>query len=224
MNPYEVLGVSQNASEEEIKKAYKELVKKYHPDKHQDNPLAELAEAKLQEVNEAYDILMKQSGTSSYSYGYGGGSSSGYGGSNGYGGGYGGYRNAGGAGTSSGGSGSTSGPADYLQIRRLLDAGNLQVAETMLNGTRDRSAEWFFLAGMLSYKKCWYDDARNKLRTATEMDPANQEYRQAYVQIMSNGGQYQNQAYGRGYNNNNDDLCCQAVQCYICADCCFDCI
>ena len=59
MNPYEVLGVPENASEEEIKKAYKELVKKYHPDKYQDNPLADLAEEKLQEVNEAYDMLMK---------------------------------------------------------------------------------------------------------------------------------------------------------------------
>ena len=61
MNPYEVLGVPENASEEEIKKAYKELVKKYHPDKYQDNPLADLAEEKLQEVNEAYDMLMKNS-------------------------------------------------------------------------------------------------------------------------------------------------------------------
>ena len=74
MNPYEVLGISENASEEEIKKAYKELVKKYHPDKYQDNPLSELAEEKLQEVNEAYDMLMKKGGSSSYNYGYGSGS------------------------------------------------------------------------------------------------------------------------------------------------------
>ena len=81
MNPYEVLGVPENASEEEIKKAYKELVKKYHPDKYQDNPLADLAEEKLQEVNEAYDMLMKNrnsGSSSSYSYGnYGSGSGSG---------------------------------------------------------------------------------------------------------------------------------------------------
>ena len=202
MNPYEVLGISENASEEEIKKAYKELVKKYHPDKYQDNPLSELAEEKLQEVNEAYDMLMKKGSSSSYSYGYGGGS--GFGG-----------------GASGGGNG---GRPDYMQVRRLIDANNLREAERILNGTRDRSAEWFFLAGMVSYKKGWYDDARNKLQTASEMEPGNMEYSQAYGRMINMGGQFQNQAYGRGYNQQrNDDLCCQALQCYICADCCCDC-
>lgn len=56
-NPYEVLGISEGASEEEIKKAYREQVKKYHPDQYQDNPLSKLAEEKLREVNEAYEYL-----------------------------------------------------------------------------------------------------------------------------------------------------------------------
>jgi len=145
MNPYEVLGVSENATDEEIKKAYKELVKKYHPDKYHNNPLADLAEEKLQEINEAYDMLMKGRG-------------------------------------GKGASGSTGrgGTPDYMQIRRYLDAGNLSAAETMLNGTNDRSAEWFFLSGMLSYKKGWYDDAINKIRTAADMEPGNVEYSRAY--------------------------------------------
>ena len=202
MNPYEVLGISENASEEEIKRAYKEMVKKYHPDKYQDNPLADLAEEKLQEVNEAYDMLIKKGTSSSYDYGFGG--SSGFGG---------------------GASGGGSGRPDYMQVRRLIDANNLREAEKILNGTRDRSAEWFFLAGMVSYKKGWYDDARNKLQTASEMEPGNMEYSQAYGRIINMGGQFQNQARGRGYNQQGgDDLCCQALQCYICADCCCDCI
>ena len=199
MNPYEVLGVPENASEEEIKKAYKELVKKYHPDKYQDNPLADLAEEKLQEVNEAYDMLMKNrnSGSSgSYSYGnYGSGS----------------------------GSGGSYGTPDYMAVRRYIDAGNLTAAENILNSTKDRSAEWFFLSGMLSYRKGWYDDAVNKLKTANDLAPNNMEYSQAYGRIINMGGAYQNQAYGRGYQR-NDDMCCQALQCYICADCCCDCI
>ena len=199
MNPYEVLGVPENASEEEIKKAYKELVKKYHPDKYQDNPLADLAEEKLQEVNEAYDMLMKNrnSGSSgSYSYGnYGSGS----------------------------GSGGSYGTPDYMVVRRYIDAGNLTAAENILNSTKDRSAEWFFLSGMLSYRKGWYDDAVNKLKTANDLAPNNMEYSQAYGRIINMGGAYQNQAYGRGYGSSND-MCCQALQCYICADCCCDCI
>ena len=184
MNPYEVLGVSENASQEEIKRAYKELVKKYHPDKYQNNPLSDLAEEKLQEINEAYDMLTK--------------------------------------GTTGRGSGSNH-PADYMRVRRYIDAGNLAAAEKILNGTNDRSAEWFFLSGMVSYRKGWYDDAVNKLKTANDLDPNNMEYSQAYGRIINMGGQFQNQAYGRGYNR-NDDMCCQALQCYICADCCCDCI
>lgn len=76
-NPYEVLGVKEGASDEEIKRAYRELVKKYHPDKYVNNPLADLAAEKMKEINEAYDALTKggngngySSSQSSYGRGY----------------------------------------------------------------------------------------------------------------------------------------------------------
>ncbi len=65
-NPYEVLGISPSASDAEVKTAYRELAKKYHPDHYVDNPLSELAQEKMKEINEAYDTIIRQrqSGTS----------------------------------------------------------------------------------------------------------------------------------------------------------------
>ncbi len=56
-DPYEVLGVSKNASQDEIKSAYRKLAKQYHPDRYIGNPLADLAAEKFKEINEAYDVL-----------------------------------------------------------------------------------------------------------------------------------------------------------------------
>ena len=77
-NPYEVLGVAPSASDDEVKKAYRELSRKYHPDSYANNPLSDLAEEKFKEVQEAYDQIMKQrerggnAGGQSYNYGYSG--------------------------------------------------------------------------------------------------------------------------------------------------------
>ena len=66
-DPYEVLGVPHGASEDEIKKAYRDLARKYHPDNYANNPLADLAQEKMKEINEAYDTLMKGGNTSASS-------------------------------------------------------------------------------------------------------------------------------------------------------------
>lgn len=179
MNPYEILGVSENATDEEIKTAYRELVKKYHPDKYQNNPLSELAEEKLREVNKAYEMLQSNSGTSS--------------------------------------------SVDFQEIRMNIDRNNLVQAEQLLNKSSVRNAEWYFLSGMLSYKKGWYDDAINKVQQAVNMDPNNYEYRDAFNRMQSMGHGYQ--GYASNYRqNSNTDAFCQALQCYLCLDCCCDCI
>ena len=59
-DPYKVLGVSPNATDEQVKSAYRELAKKYHPDNYANNPLADLAQEKMQEINQAYDTIMAQ--------------------------------------------------------------------------------------------------------------------------------------------------------------------
>ena len=61
-DPYKVLGVSPNASDDEIKAAYRQLAKKYHPDNYANNPLADLAEEKMREINEAYDMIQSKRG------------------------------------------------------------------------------------------------------------------------------------------------------------------
>lgn len=58
-DPYSVLGVNKNATDEEIKNAYRELARKYHPDNYSDNPLSDLADEKMKEINEAYDEIME---------------------------------------------------------------------------------------------------------------------------------------------------------------------
>lgn len=192
-NPYEVLGVRQNASEDEIKAAYRELVKKYHPDKYQNNPLSDLAEEKLQEVNEAYEALMKNQTNNNYN-----------------------------AQNNNRGGNQQSSP-EYNSIRGIIDSGNLDFAEQRLNQIMNRDAEWFFLSGMIAYKRGWYDDSVNKLQTAVSMSPNNFEYQSALRNILNSGRMYQNQAYGRGYNS-NEDMMCKMCQLYMCADCLCDCI
>ena len=73
-NPYDVLGVPRNASNDEIKKAYRTLCKKYHPDSYVDNPLADLAEEKFKEVQAAYEQIMKERERGTYGYSTGGSS------------------------------------------------------------------------------------------------------------------------------------------------------
>ncbi len=203
MNPYEVLGVPESASQEEIKKAYRELVKKYHPDQYQNNPLADLAEEKLREVNEAYDMLTKE-GASSGSYGgssYGGGS-------------YGGYGNAGGYGRGR----STNDPI-FQEIRRDIDTNQLAQAEQKLNNISIKNAEWIFLSGVISYKRGYYDDALSKFNQACSMDPNNIEYRRTLNTLQSRTGGYYRTGQQMSYDPATDAMC-TACQLALCSSMC----
>ena len=60
MDPYKVLGITPQTSDDDVKRAYRELARKYHPDNYVNNPLADLAEARMKEINEAYDMIMDQ--------------------------------------------------------------------------------------------------------------------------------------------------------------------
>lgn len=218
-DPYAVLGLSKGASEAEIKAAYHELVKKYHPDKYQGNPLADLAQEKLQEINEAYDMLTRNSGSSysggSTTYGpgsshYGGGTSGGYQSS---------YNSSYNNSYNSGYSGNSGSATDYNQIRMALDANDLYSAEQMLINSRNHDAEWFFLSGVLSYKKGYIQDALANVNQAISMDPGNQQYREIYQQMANSGAgqlfRQRSDQYGYNQNRNSDaDLCMALPLCF----------
>ncbi|MBQ1206330.1 MAG: J domain-containing protein [Clostridia bacterium] len=195
-NPYEILGVSENASDEEIKKAYRKLAKQYHPDNYTDNPLKDLADDKMKEVNEAYDTIQKLRSSGSSSNGYSNNSNS--------------Y------------SGNNSGEPIYSRIRRLVSSGRIDEAETLLNGISERTAEWHFLMSLVMYRKGWLQDARNEINIACQMDPYNQEYR-SFQQRMS-GGSYSSPYSGMNTNTSGGCTGCDVCQAMLCADCCCECM
>ena len=197
-DPYSVLGVSPSASDDEVKRAYRDLARKYHPDNYHDNPLADLASEKMKEINEAYDAITKsrEHGGGGYSYGAGGTA----------------YQSQPGR-QSAGQTGS------YAQIRTLISANNLAQAEAMLNAISTHDAEWYFLMGSVYWRKGWMDQAGQFFRTASTMDPTNVEYRNA-VQYMNQGGQaYRPAGMGMG-DMMGGDAACNMCQNLICADCC----
>ncbi len=187
-DPYSVLGVSQNASDEEVKKAYRELARKYHPDNYQNNPLADLAEEKMKEINEAYDTITKQrAGGGGYQ------SSSGYAGS---------YQQS-----------YSSGNSAYAQIRNLINAGDLATAERLLYEINQRDGEWYFLSGSIAYRKGWMDEAMQNYSRAVQMEPNNMEYRQALAIMQRGAGGYRPAGYAGGMDSLD---CCTTMLCLNC--------
>ncbi|MCI8554447.1 MAG: J domain-containing protein [Clostridiales bacterium] len=75
-DPYQVLGISPNATDDEVKAAYREMARKYHPDNYSNNPLSDLAQEKMQEINEAYDWIIRQRRNGGSRAGTGGGRAS----------------------------------------------------------------------------------------------------------------------------------------------------
>ncbi len=189
-NPYKVLGVSENATTEEIRAAYLQLVKKYHPDRYTDPALREVANEKLVEINEAYEVLSEK----------GGGTASR--GPNGYG--YGGY---------SGGGSSYAGPnaAEFARARAFLGQNNLQAAKAVLDAITVRNAEWYYLYGIIYLRQGWYDKANEYLTIAYQQEPGNAEYASAYNTIRSTGNPYTRPAGGYQANCGGCDLCASAL-------------
>lgn len=188
-DPYKVLNISPDATDEQVKQAYRSLAKKYHPDNYANSPLAETASEKMKEINDAYDKILaerkkaKSQGQNYQTY----------------------HTNQ----------------TRFSNIRAMINAGRFTEAEQMLSNiiSTERDAEWYYLMGVIVYRKGWLEDAYNYFETACKMDPGNAEYKSIYQKVK-------NQRSGQfgGYNpNNNNSMgcsCCDICSCLICMDCC----
>ncbi len=204
-NPYKVLGVSPDATDEEIKQAYRELVRKYHPDRHRDSGLEDLASEKMKEINAAHEEILRQRSQKSS-----GGADNGYQ-----------YSNNAGSGYAGGNQGrsqySYEAQAKFTTIRNCINANNIAEAERLLAeiSVNDRGAEWHFLNGCVLMRKGFYVDAQHAFDTACRMEPSNNEYYRFRDQMSKRSGQF-----GGGYQTGRQSSGCDMCTTLICADCC----
>lgn len=226
-DPYKVLGVSRDASDDEIKKAYRELSRKYHPDANINNPNKEKAEEMFKLVQQAYDQIMNEKKNGSAYGGYGSGYGSGnYGGSGPYGSGgynpfedfFGGFGGFGGGAYHSGGYGSYSSqgksqssydPDDsyYTAAANYINSGHFQEALNVLNNIENRTARWYFLSAVANNGVGNNIMALDFARKAAQMEPGNETYRRL-VETLEGGGQWYTERQFSFGGDQNSMFCC----------------
>lgn len=191
-DPYQVLGVSPSASDEEIKKAYRSLSRKYHPDANVNNPNRAQAEEKFKEVQQAYDQIMKEKQQGGTYSGYGGYGTGGRANSYGY---------YGGAGTSRQREESPQMRAavNYINNRHFTEA--LNVLNNIPFG--ERGASWYYYSAHANRGIGNNIQAMEHAKRAVEMEPNNIEYR-IFLQQMEGGNTWytnMGSGYGRPYES-----------------------
>lgn len=195
-DPYKVLGVSPNASDEEIKKAYRRLAKQYHPDR---NPGDAEAAKKMQEVNAAYEQIKNPEKAQQNQGGYNP---------------YGSYDPYG-----------TQGRASYSQILGMayeyIRYHQFYQALQILQSTTERTARWYYLSALANRGLGNQVTALEHIRRAVSMEPDNREYLQTLKMMESGGEEYRQQAGNyRGFTFHGSpfmSLClCYQCQCFCC--------
>ena len=177
-DPYSVLGISPSASNEEVKKAYRDLSRKYHPDSYVNNPLSDLAEEKFKEIQEAYKQIMDER-EKGYSGNYSGGQSY----QNNY------YEES----------------QEMREIYSMLMMKRFREGLNALSRIPERGARWHYYNAIAYSGLGNMITAMSHAKQAVAMEPANPEYSQFLRQLQNSTRSYQNN--GGGMSNNNSDVC-----------------
>lgn len=242
-NPYHVLGVDPSASDDEIKKAYRKLSRKYHPDANINNPNQAQAEAKFKEVQAAYTQIMKMreqgqnyqsnygscnhSGSNPYnSSSYSDSYTSGNGGYDGYGYGNTGYGSFGYGGFGSGGQQSrynyTSEEALQMQAAaNYINSQHFQEALTVLNNMTKRTSQWYYYSAIANMGIGNNVHALEHIKRAVDMEPDNMQYRMLLQRLQYSGQWYQQkgQQYSSPFSMNGH-WCMKMICLNLMCNCC----
>lgn len=178
-DPYQILGVTRDASDREIKKAYRDLSRKYHPDSYAGKSEAEAnaAAEKFKQVQEAYNrIVDERSGKTTGSYGDFGG--------------------FGGFGANQGRQNYSEDEQHMMAAMNYIRARRYNEALNVLNGISNRNAAWYYYSSIANMGLGNNNVALEQAKQAADMEPGNMQYRQYYQQLQNGGGFYGGSPFG----------------------------